>query len=693
MHSARRIGSAAVLSSLMMVWASSAFAKTPNDPFFGDQWYLQKISAPLAWDVTTGNKNIVIAVLDTGIDFKQPDLAQNLWTNKNEIPDNGVDDDKNGYVDDVHGWDFVHDDANPSPDGTGYQDDNIAPSHGTFVAGVIGAETNNNKGYAGVDWQATIMPIRILDEDGTGTENAAAKAIDYARRNGARVINLSFAGDAAGSTFKYAVKRAYEAGVVIVAALGNDGRDVNLEPVYPACLRSDEADWVIGVSATDERDTETEFTNFGSTCADLSAPGVNIPGLRYDGGSGATLTGNQLYLDGTSTASPMVAGAAAIILSQYPTLSPGQVRTALKLSVDPIRETISGRGALGVGRLNVAAALAYAKTLTADTEEEPEEPVEEPPVENPSEGNGDEHFEEQAHYSFVALGANKGAEPYVHVYRADGQEYAGFLAYAPTFRGGVHVATGDFNGDAIPEVVTGAGDGGGPHVRVFNAFGAVIKEFFPYDASSRRGVQVAVGDADGDGVNDIITAVGAGVSNDVVISGEDGKQKSHFTVKGFVPGTPLQVAVGDVDDDWDPEIVVSAMSGEPRVSIYKADGRELVSFLAYGPTMTAGISLSLGDFDGDEREEIVTAPNAGSEHIRIFNKIGALWGQFFAQPQTVGGGARVAVTDIDVDGMKDIVVTPATAEGDIKVFSPKGTLLKTVGNGLVPHIGTELSAW
>lgn len=109
--------------------------------------------------------------------------------------------------------------------------------------------------------------------------------------------------------------------------------------------------------------------------------------------------------------------------------------------------------------------------------------------------------------------------------------------------------------------------------------------------------------------------------------------------------------------------------------------------------MTAGMSLSLGDFDGDSRDEIITAPNAGSQHIRIFNKIGALWGQFFAEPQTVTGGARVSVTDIDVDGVKDVVVIPASHGGDVRVFSAKGTLLKTVGAGLVPLKGANLSAW
>jgi hypothetical protein len=449
-----------------------------------------------------------------------------------------------------------------------------------------------------------------------------------------------------------------------------------------------DADWVIGVTATDEQDGEPSFTNYGSSCADLSAPGVSISGLTYDGGDGGTFTGDQGAWDGTSAASPMVAGAAALILSAYPELSPAQVRTALKLSVDPLGEMTSARGALGVGRLNIAQALAVASTLVGPTGASA-------PTDTATDTTTvpDDHFTENAHFSFIALGGNPGDEPRVRVYRADGETYASFLAYGATFKGGMSLATGDFDEDAIPEVVTGAGPGGGPHVRVFSADGSVLHQFFPYDTASRKGVNVAVGDADGDGVQDIVTAVGAGVSNEVILFDETGKEKSRFTVKDFAPGIPLHVAVGDVDDDFAPEVVVFAGSGEPRVSLYQHDGTPLVSFLAYGVNMTAGMSLSLGDFDGDSRDEIITAPNAGSQHIRIFNKIGALFGQFFAEPQGVSGGARVSVTDIDVDGVKDVVVIPAAAKGDVRVFSSKGTLLKTVGTDLVPLKGAQLSAW
>jgi len=676
------------------------YARTPNDPFFSDQWYLDKIQAPLAWDTSEG-AGVIVAVLDTGVDLDHPDLVGNLWKNFKEIPGNGADDDGNGYIDDVNGWDFVDDDNDPTPNGGGLAPNasDAALSHGTLIAGIIGAQTNNAIGYAGIDWHAQIMPLRILDEAGGGGEGEATAAINYAVKNGAKVINLSFVGDESGPALKNAVENAHNAGVVIVAALGNDGRDVNIAPVYPACYRSDLEDWVIGVTATDSADAETEFTNYGSNCADLSAPGTGIQGLGLSDGS-IGLSDAQSLWDGTSAASPMVAGAAALILSVYPDLTPNEVRSAIKLSVDPIYQTVSGSGALGVGRLNVAKALAVAGGLShgappimctgdACIAQDGASPV---PVAKPITNTDD--FLARSAYSFIALGAKKGEPPLIRVYKANGTPYAQFMAYAPAFLGGVHVAVGDLDGDGIPEIVAGAGAGGGPNVRVFTASGALIRSFMAYDPDSRSGVGVALGDWDGDKSLDILTAVGAGVSNDVVVYGLDGIEKFRFTANGYSTGTPLTAILADVDEDFASEFVVAPRSGEPRVSVYDNDGKEIVAFLAYAPNMTAGISLSAGDLDGDSRDEIVVSPgNGGSEHIRAFNKIGSLWGDFISAPQTVTTGAVVSVTDIDVDGQNDIVVAPAGGPGDVRVFGPHGKLEGIIGANLVGLKGTELSAW
>lgn len=688
-HLPRYILGGAVLASLLISWPVSVLARTPNDQLFDDQWYLEQIKAQQAWDTTIGSSQLVIAVLDTGLDLDHPDLKTNLWTNTGEIPDNQKDDDGNGYIDDVHGWDFIDDDAIPEPE-TASEETASAALHGTLVAGLIGADTHNAVGYAGVMWKVKIMPLRILNEYGSGNEEMITQAINYAVANGARVINMSFAGPDSSTRLRTAVQKAYDAGVVVVAALGNDGRNVDEYPTYPACFQSDDADWVIGVTATDKTDSETGFTNYGKSCADLSAPGIDILGLGYQ-----QLSDDSAYSgpwNGTSTASPLVAGAAGLLLSVYPSLTPADVQTILKLAVDPIGETISGRGTMGVGRINLARALAVAPSFAAEDESlapEEESTVGEAP--EPMKESGDGVFLENAHASFLVFGAPAKVAPQVRVLRADGTDYATFPAYGPNFQGGVHVASADFNADGVPEVVTGAGPTGGPHVRVFKAYGAVLSEFFAYDKASDKGVEVAVGDVDGDGAHDIVTSVGAGVSNDIVVWSQTGEELTRFTATGFTDKAPLKVAVADVDNDWQKEIIVFSTQGESRVAVYNADGSRVLDYVAF-PGVSTGVQVAVGDFNDDYRDEMVTVTGVGSEaNVRIYNKIGALW-KTFTVPQPAGSAALVAVTDIDVDGALDIVLSPEKGGGSLLYLTSSGDVLGSLSAERVQN-GGHFSAW
>lgn len=680
---------AVILASLPF---SVAQARTPNDIFFGDQWYLSRIGAPEAWEVSTGDKDLIIAVLDTGVDLDHPDLADNVWKNPGEVAGNGEDDDGNGFIDDVYGWDFVDDDADPEPE-VAATPESGAISHGTLIAGLIGAQSNNEIGYTGLLWQVDIMPLRVLNENGVGGEESTAEAIDYAVANGARVINMSFAGTASGSRLRTAVRRAYDAGVVVVAALGNDGVNLDVTPVYPACFHSEIDDWVLGVGATGLSDDETEFTNYGATCADLSAPGVDILGLDYQNAGDLTDAAYGGPWNGTSISSPLVAGAAGLLLSKYPSLTPAQVFTILKLSVDPIKDTISGLGSIGVGRLNIEQALALAPSFadTAASEEDPMKPVEETPTEPAP--TADEHYSDSAYYSFIALGAPAGEMPTVEVYRADGAEYATFTAYTTNFTGGVRVIAEDVDGDIIPEIITGAGPSGGPHVRIFKPYGAVMSEFFAYDKSSDKGVNIAVGDVDGDTVADVVTAVGSGVSNDVVVWSQTGEEKSRFTVTGFAENAPLAVAIADVDDDWEKEVVVFSETGESRVAIYNIDGTRVVDFVAF-PGDMSGVRVDVGDLDDDYRDEIVTVGGSGTgAQVRIYNKIGAYWGGFAVPQAETTVQLRVSVADIDINGDPDIVIAPQASAGNVSVYSLTGDLLSHVGNEIVGPRGGYLAAW
>lgn len=344
------------------------FAEVPNDALYFEQWYLSQVSAPQVWNTQTGSAEIIIAVLDTGVDLDHPDLIDNIWKNPGEIEGNNKDDDGNGYVDDIHGWDFIDFDATPTPD-VGKQSSSEAVNHGSLISGIIGASGDNKIGISGINWNINIMPVRILDAVGSGDANTVAQAVYYAVDNGADVINMSFTGDVNDPVLRNAVKFAYEQGAVIVSALGNDGEDVDSYPVYPACYKSGDGDddWVIGVASLGKSDKRSVFSNYGSTCTDLSAPGEDIYGVSYfDPAEGY----DDKYAggwSGTSMASPMVAGAAGILLSQYPTLTPTQVRNALKLSVDPIDLGSKYTGEFGAGRLNIAQALEIAGNFIDQT--------------------------------------------------------------------------------------------------------------------------------------------------------------------------------------------------------------------------------------------------------------------------------------------------------------------------------------
>ena len=311
----------------------------PNDPLLSYEWDMSAIRAPEAWDVTTGSPQVTVAVVDTGIDASHPDLSPNLWTNPGESgagrDTNGLDDDGDGLIDDVHGWDFVDGDAQPD-DGNG---------HGTHVSGTIAARGDDGVGVAGVTWSTAIMPLRVLGDDGSGYVSDVVTAYAYAASSGARLVNASLGGGSYSRAEHDAIAAAPN--TLFVVAAGNDGADDDATPEYPCDY--DLAN-VVCVAASDRDDTLASFSNYGTTNVDLAAPGVDIastwPGGRY------------ALLDGTSMATPHVTGAAALVLAHDGTLGVAGLRAALLSSVHPVA-ALAGRVATG-GRLDVAAALSVA---------------------------------------------------------------------------------------------------------------------------------------------------------------------------------------------------------------------------------------------------------------------------------------------------------------------------------------------
>lgn len=318
-------------------------SRTPNDPnFASSQPNLKRIKAPAAWNTTVGNRNVVVGVLDSGVDLNHPDLQANLWINPGETPNNDLDDDGNGIVDDVHGLNAIRDNGNP-------QDND---EHGTHVAGILGATGNNGRNTTGVNWKVQIMALKFLDAEGNGNDDDAIQCLDYAIKMktqyavNIRVINNSWGGPEDNPALQEAFERAGNAGILNVVAAGNSSLDTDSSPDYPASFSTPS---IISVAASDESDERASFSNFGATSVDLAAPGTRIVSTNLGGGT--------IAFSGTSMAAPHVAGAAALVLS-HENLSALQLKARLLATVDKIPGW-SGQSVTG-GRLNLAKAVAGA---------------------------------------------------------------------------------------------------------------------------------------------------------------------------------------------------------------------------------------------------------------------------------------------------------------------------------------------
>lgn len=319
---------------------------TPNDPIFTatDMYGMFKISAPQAWDLSTGSSNVVVAVIDTGIRLTHQDLAANVWTNSGETAGNGLDDDNNGYIDDFYGWDFRYEDNDPSDQ----------HGHGTHVAGTIGAVGNNGIGVVGVNWNVKLMAIKIYSPSAGDTTSAMLiNAYNYVRMMKERGVNIrvtnnSYGGCLEACGYDQATKDAIDAlgnaGVLNVFAAGNSGTNNDVSPFYPASYTSPSILSVGGSNSTDAR-----IYNYGAVSVDLAAPGASIRSTTN--GSDSTY-GN---MSGTSMASPHVAGAAALLAAYNPALSAASLKATLMNTVD-VLPAFTGFNKSS-GRMNVFNAL------------------------------------------------------------------------------------------------------------------------------------------------------------------------------------------------------------------------------------------------------------------------------------------------------------------------------------------------
>ncbi len=324
--------------------------EAPNDTQYSQQWALPKVRAEAAWAINPGNKEVTVAVIDTGVDWTHTEFFGQIRENSLEIPGNGMDDDNNGFVDDVHGWDFKDNDNNPNDETSSKN-----PGHGTHCAGIIGAAANNGVGISGIAQQVGILPVRFLGSDGSGDLMTAAKAIDYASGMKVDVISASWGAAVPRDQVKPildAIERAGAQGIVFVAAAANDGKNNDIREVYPA--NGGFAN-MISVAASDPQDGKPSWSNYGLATVDLAAPGLDIL---------STIPKNGYQkLSGTSMATPLVAGSVALVIAE------AQARNK-NMTPQEIKAILQGTGAkVAIDtackcRIDVGAALAMVRDNT-----------------------------------------------------------------------------------------------------------------------------------------------------------------------------------------------------------------------------------------------------------------------------------------------------------------------------------------
>ncbi len=564
---------------------SVVLALVPNDPQLNLKGGVESLQLPQAWDITQGSSDVIVAVIDAGVDISNSDLTENIWLNPKEQSD-GVDNDGNGLIDDVRGWNFVKNNGDVRPIASAGETSRIGLNHGSVIAGIIGAVGNNGVGGAGVNWRVKILPLKILDERGEGDTDLAVKAIDYAIQKKASIINLSFVGPTPSLDFIQAVRRAYRAGILVIAAAGNapegqSGTNLNDQPQYPVCFDDPlkEENWVIGVAALSEDGQLAPFSNYGSKCIDISAPGARIPStVLFDPASG----NNEIYgggWSGTSIAAPFVSGVAALVKSIQPKWGPDEIRKALLDTVDPVPGNTTR--AAGLGSVNAYKAVRYA------------------------EHGGDGGLESGFYIAPVKTARGVVA----HVLDTQFKQTKSFVV-APAGTVDVQLTTGDVQASGVSQIIAATSNSKGSLVRIFQRDGKLMKEFRPFDNKERGALSVFSADLDGNGSDE--TIVGSSKLKRVSIYEGTGKLRGTINI----PETKGSVYVV-ADRLIDRTVVLTAVQQGKQVVVYVWDqfGTYLSDFVI--PLETAN-PISIGFAPGENGSQRFYVAQQTSKNVKIY---------------------------------------------------------------------------
>lgn len=680
--------------------------KVPNDPYyassgswgqgFQDLWGMHKINLEPAWDQATGSASIVVAGIDTGVDRNHEDIKDNMWVNSAEIPNNGVDDDGNGYIDDYYGWNYVAGTNDPMDD----------HGHGTHTVGTIAGVGNNGIGVVGVNWVAKIMALKFLDANGSGYTASGIRALQYAADMGARVSSNSWGCSCNDAAMDDAVKYEHDRGMVMVAAAGNSNADaIGFSPAS--------ADYAITVAASDSNDAKASFSNWGEKI-DVAAPGVDILSIRASNNpmcdSSRTVGINYCRVSGTSMAAPHVAGLAALLLSKNPSLTNEEVRQIIRSGAIDLG-TAGKDASFGYGRINGSGSMSLANHVLA--------PVIASPLSRTTVSGstlqviGGVPGPNFASYK-VEVGAGRAPTSWTSVTTSNTQVTDGVLATIDTTR--------QMNeGQNIIRVTATDTSGKNYQFQVEDIF---IDNFdasinFPFGLMSLGPIDVlgAAQTKNGLGFGSYKLEWGAGASptswstsgitlenggNLPVVNGKLGSwdtlsltngqnytlrltvnssagTSTQYTVsvtadKDLVKGWPkILPAVGgnwfgnavsamdDLDGDGTKEVIALAPAG--KVYVYKKDGSDFPGFpVSVDSGFYPNMPVSTVDLDGDGKKEIVVSASnlvyfGYVSKIFIFKSDGSLYPGWTSPALSVwGDNGGHAVADLDGDGKKELVV-------------------------------------